>query len=664
MGKKAKTKTAAQTAAPITPEHRANDPRTFRAVTMTIEKRQLEDGKTEAVVRASVSSEEPYERYMCDENGERVRAYEVLGHNEGEIDFSRMRDGLVIQDTHWGDQIGIIREPTVQDGKLGGVIEFGSGERSQEIARDAAKGIRRNMSVGYIVNAYKRDGVAKDGLPIFRVVDWTPYEASFVNVPADATIGVGRVLGHNDGGATPEVRAAGEPSAVNKKEEKKMEPKTIAALMAKAERAHMKAADVSAMIEAGKTEAEINAEIAERALKFAEEADKAKAEAERAAEEAKNRKPEMPAASIPGARAVISEGKPQGRKYNLMNVIRALAASHEGSIGPDIGFEREFSQEIAKRNHKDPKGLYIPSSVLLGSRALDTTNAAGLVATDTLFGEFIQALVADTILGRLGVRTLEGLVGDVAIPKGNAATAYWITPEGGNATQTTPGVGQVPATPHTVGAYTDITRKLLTQNGLSSQNLVADLLRGALARAVEAATFSGTGTDGQPLGLDNWTETIGGQTYGIPTVEMTAGAPTHANMVEFWSKIYSANANGERMSYVGSPAVKALLRSTRDVTVIKNEAGTDNVAAVGTDYLCDAESRVEGYEFHMSNLCNPKKLYFGDWREIMLAFWSGIDLIVDTASLSLSGGVRVVAFQDSDVIIRHRQSFVMGTVLS
>ena len=634
---------------------RRDDPRTFRVAEISVETRELDDGKTEAVVRASVSSEEPYERYMCDENGETVRAYEVLGHKEGEIDFSRMRDGLVIQDTHYGDQIGIIREPVVKDGKLGGVIEFGSGERSQEIARDAAKGIRRNMSVGYIVNKYKRDGVAEDGLPIFRVVDWTPYEASFVNVPADASIGVGRVLDTTEGGAEPATRAAVNPSAVQKKEEKEMDAKTIAALMAKAERAHMKAADVSALIEQGKTEAEISDAIAERALAYAD--DVQKKAAERAAA-----KPEMPK---PGAPAIISGGEPKGRKYNLVNVIRSMVAAHEGNVGPDIGFEREISQEIARQNHKSAKGLFVPSYALLtGKRALNTSNAAGLVATDTLFGEFIQALVADTVLGRVGIRTIEGLVGDVAIPKGSAAQAYWITPEGGNATQTTPGVGQVAATPHTVGAYTDITRKLLIQNGISSQNLVADELRGAIARAVEAAVFSGTGADGQPTGLDNFTETVEGVQVGIPTVSMTAGAPTHANMVEFWSKIYSASANGERMSFIGSPAVKALLRSTRDVTVIKNEAGTDNVAAVGTDYLCDSDSRVEGYEFHMSNLCNSKKLYFGDWREIMLAFWSGIDLTVDTASLSLSGGVRVVALQDCDVVIRHRESFAIGTALS
>ena len=38
----------------------ADDPRTYRAAAISIETRELGDGKTESVVRASVSSEEPY----------------------------------------------------------------------------------------------------------------------------------------------------------------------------------------------------------------------------------------------------------------------------------------------------------------------------------------------------------------------------------------------------------------------------------------------------------------------------------------------------------------------------------------------------------------------------------------------------------------------------
>ena len=633
-----------------------DDGRVFREAEIEIETREA-DGKTETLVRATVSSETPYPRSMYDkEVGSWVRCHEVLGHTKSEIDDSRMKDGLVIQDTHWGDQIGIIRKPELKDGKLGGVIEFGCGARAQEIAKDAAAGIRRNMSVGYIVNDYRKDGVADDGLPIFRVTNWTPYEASFVNVPADTNIGVGRVADTTDETSGGGVRAAvDEPSAATRKEQE-MDAKTIAALMAKAERAHMKAADVSAMIEAGKTETEIANEIAERACAYAEELAK---------------KPAAPEA--PEARAAIDDGNAPAigkgeRKYNLVNVVRAMVAAHEGKIGPDVGFEREVSEEIAKRSGKTGKGFYIPSSALLGSRAFDKANAASaLVATDTLFGEFIEALVADTVLGAAGVRTLAGLVGDVTIPKSGSATAYWVTTEGGNASETTPNIGQVGATPHTVGAYTDITRKLLMQSGIGAQTLISDLLREAIGRAIEAAVFSGSGSSGQPLGLDNWSETIGGDTFAIPTVSMTAGSPTHDNLVDFWQKVYTANAARGSLKFIGSPAVKALLCKTRDYTPFNNtgaKASSGVVGAVGSDYLCTKDGKAEGYDFLMSNLCNAKKLYFGDWSQIMLAFWSGIDLTVDTASLSKSGGVRVVALQDCDVIVRHREAFAIGTAIA
>ena len=120
-------------------EEPRNDGRVFREAEIVAETRDAGDGKTETIVRATVSSETPYPRTMWDEENKAwVRGHEVLGHAKGEIDESRMKDGLVVQDTHWGDQIGIIRKPELKDGKLGGVIEFGCGERAQEIARDAA----------------------------------------------------------------------------------------------------------------------------------------------------------------------------------------------------------------------------------------------------------------------------------------------------------------------------------------------------------------------------------------------------------------------------------------------------------------------------------------------------------------------------------------------
>lgn len=624
-----------------------NDGRVFREAEIVAETRDAGDGKTETIVRATVSSETPYPRTMWDEENKAwVRGHEVLGHAKGEIDESRMKDGLVIQDTHWGDQIGIIRKPELKDGKLGGVIEFGCGERAQEIARDAAAGIRRNMSVGYIVREYKKVGKAEDGLPIFRVTKWTPYEASFVNVPADTNIGVGRVADTTDEGSGDVVRAAVvEPSAVTPKE-KEMDAKTIAALMAKAERAHMKAADVSAMIEAGKTETEIANEIAERACAYADELARKTAQPE----------PQKKTAIFDGGdeRKIVKE-------YNLLNVIRALAK--DGS--PDVGFEREISDQIAKAQHKDARGFYIPEAVLVRAITGKTNvtgeivgNGAATVETSLLAAQYIDELVATTVLGAAGVQTVGGLVGDIAIPKGTAVTAGWIA-EKDNAPTTPPTFSQVSGTPHTAAANAILSRRLVIQSSLAVQNLVARLIMEAIGRAVEAAAFDGTGTNNQPTGLS--------ATTGVGAVTMTAGAPTKANLVDFWEKVYTANAAGANMKYIGSPAVKALLCKTLDITTVSNGKAGDSAAivgGVGAGYLCSKDAKVEGFDFLMSALCNSKKLYFGNWAEILMCFWSGVDMIVDPYTYSAKGAWQVTAFQDCDVIVRHPAAFAIGTALS
>lgn len=624
-----------------------NDGRVFREAEIVAETRDAGDGKTETIVRATVSSETPYPRTMWDEENKAwVRGHEVLGHAKGEIDESRMKDGLVIQDTHWGDQIGIIRKPELKDGKLGGVIEFGCGERAQEIARDAAAGIRRNMSVGYIVREYKKVGKAEDGLPIFRVTKWTPYEASFVNVPADTNIGVGRVADTTDESRGGAVRAAVvEPSAVTPKE-KEMDAKTIAALMAQAERAHMKTADVTAMIEAGKTEAEIRSEIAERACAYADELAKKTAQPE------------------PQKKTVIFDGGDERKivkEYNLLNVIRALAK--DGS--PDVGFEREISDQIAKAQHKDARGFYIPEAVLVRAITGKTNvsgeivgNGAATVETSLLASQYIDELVATTVLGAAGVQTVGGLVGDIAIPKGTAVTAGWIA-EKDNATTKTPTFSQVPGTPHTAAANAILSRRLVIQSSLAVQNLVARLIMEAIGRAVEEAAFDGTGTNNQPTGLS--------ATTGVGAVTMTAGAPTKANLVDFWEKVYTANAAGANMKYIGSPAVKALLCKTLDITTVSNGKAGDSAAivgGVGAGYLCSKDAKVEGFDFLMSALCNSKKLYFGNWAEILMCFWSGVDMIVDPYTYSAKGAWQVTAFQDCDVIVRHPAAFAIGTALS
>ncbi|MGN0876063.1 MAG: phage major capsid protein [Kiritimatiellia bacterium] len=576
-------------------------------------------------VSVSVSSEEPCLGWVYDSDAETwVRALEILGHGDGEIDKTRIADGLVIQDGHYGRQVGIIDKPEVSDSKLGGVVRFGHSQEARDLEADALDGIRKNMSVGYFVREWKKvkDGDKKTGkLPVYRAVKWCPYEASFVNVPADVRVGVGREMDITEG----------EPAATTAAKKERSLP----------------------MAEPANTPAVTPAATPTPAADLAGEIRAIKGEITMIREELK--KPTVPAEQ----RGVVLDPKDEqkiAREYDLMKVIRSLA----GERGADAGFEREVSDEIAKQTKRNARGFFIPEQVM--ARAFNVGTEAGkagknLVSTDTLFAEMVPALVAETVLGKLGARIITGLVGDADIPKADAATAYWVAAEGGDAKETTPNIGQVKLSPHTVGAYTDITRRLMFQSGIGVQAFISQALRDAIAVAIETAAFSGDGTGGAPKGLDS--------TTGVNAIT-AATAPTLAKILEFITAIEEANAHGVSMKFAGKPSVWAKLGSTLDVREISSGgASATTVGAVNGGYLLDTKSSMcQGYDFVKANLATAKKLYFGDWSKMVLAFWSGLDLTVDTASLSKSGGVRLVALQDMDVAITQPKAFSVGQVIA
>lgn len=585
------------------------------------------DKPEEKQVRLSVSSEEPYLKWVWDaEAHDYVRAYEVLGHKDGEIDFTRMKGGLIIQAGHYGRQIGIIDTPEVKDGKLGGVVRFGHSQEAQDFKADALDGICKNMSVGYFVREYKRDGVAEDGYPIFRAVKWTPFEGSFVNVPADPTVGVGRSLENKN----PEAAKV----AVTSTKENQMTKEEIEAAIAAAMKEHTEASM--------KRVAELEAEL--KALK--------------------EKKPETPAPDAAIRAFDESDRAKIAKEYNILRAIRSMGAA-KGEI-VDAGFEREISDQIAKAMGRDARGMFVPEQVFVNAFAFQramtgktnveghiTGNGAATVSTELLAAQYIHALVAKTCLGEAGVTVLDGLQGDISIPKGNSVSAGWID-EKDAAPQQEPEFSNILGKPHTCAANAILTRRLIMQSSLGVQALVSNMLLDAIGRTVETAAFEGTGTGNQPKGLAG--------TANVGAVTMVADKPTKANMIDFWAKVYAANAAGGSMKYVMSPLTKALLCKTLDlVTIDDGGSPAKKVGGVATDYLCTKEGKVEGYDVIMSNLCNAKKIYFGDWSQLMMAFWSGIDMIVDPYSFSNKNALQVSCFQDTDVLVRHPEAFAIGT---
>ena len=358
-----------------------------------------------------------------------------------------------------------------------------------------------------------------------------------------------------------------------------------------------------------------------------------------------------PAKSIFDAaeRALIAE------RYDISKVLHSLM--HRKAVE---GFEAEISDEMNARRHPTETNLgavAVPYCALV--RTLGKGNGgAALVATDLLSDEYISPLSERLVLRKAGARFIDGLVGDISIPKGGNVGAYWITSEGNPATKVTPNFTQVNGTPHTVGAYVDITHKLAMQSSLPAQNLVGELILNAVARAIDTAGLCGTGSDGQPLGL------VG--TTGINEVEdIVPDAPKYLDLLNFVAALDAANIDMDALKWLAPSRVRAKLAATIDAAIVENKAKTENVGAItSARYLCD-KNMVADYPLLTSNLCPAKKAILGEFSQLILAGWGeGVDLLVDHYSCSTSGAIRIVAFKDADVLVRYPEAFAIGQILS
>ena len=151
---------------------------------LSFERATVDEASRTAVL--AFASEEPYERHW---------GVEILDVSAKSMRQGRLRSGAnVLVDHDWKDVVGVVESVEIGADRVArAVVRFGKSVRAEEVWQDVRDGIRRNVSVGYMV--HKAALVeTKDGLETYRVNDWEPFEVSLVSVPADATVGVGRSL--------------------------------------------------------------------------------------------------------------------------------------------------------------------------------------------------------------------------------------------------------------------------------------------------------------------------------------------------------------------------------------------------------------------------------------------------------------------------------------
>lgn len=574
-------------------------------------------------VTIGVSSEEPVQRRF---------GFEVLGHKEDEIDMDFMASGRspLLLDHDASKQIGVVEEFAIdpENKRTVARVRFSKNRMADEVFEDVKDGIRQNISVGYQVNSMHKEDEEREGVPVYRVNSWSPLEVSAVSVPADQS----RLVGFARAKETPKI-------TINSNKDKIMENVENNTPEVNPEELRKQFAQEAKQIsDLGQQHGQ--AGLAKDAIAKGMRLNEFQNELLKALES----KP----LDLPSDVDMKTEEK---REYSLLKAIQ------ESANGNLTGLEREVSDEIAHRTGKAARGFYMPTNIGFGKRDQTVGSNSGggfLKGTDHLANEFIEAVYAKLVIGSAGARTLTGLKGDVAIPKlsasvtNSAFVAENAAPSEGSAT-----FAQVTMSPKTLAAFIDVSRKLMLQSDPSVEAVLREDIINTFARKIDEVAIEG-GASNHPSGI------IASVSNNIVGLGSNGAAIAYTNIVELIKAVEEDNAirNDASTKFLGNSKVTAKLRTTA-----KQSSGVEG------NFILEPNNTMLGYDYLSSSLVpsdlskgsgsNLSALIFGDFSQVLLGYYSGVDVVVDPYTGSSAGTTRLAFFQDMDVAIRDENAFAV-----
>lgn len=618
-------------------------PKLHRTGKINAESAMIREGDEDTrTVELSFSSEEPYSRWW---------GVEVLGHKTGEVDLDWVKGGTapLLMDHNTKDQIGVIDSVRLDGGRGTAVVRFGPSPRANEILEDVRAGIRSNISVGYTIREMILES-EKDDVATYRVTDWQPLEVSIVSIPADPTVGIGRDLGDGDIAAVKIVNQRMEDTNMPGDTPAVAPASTVDENAIRAEANTAALERVNQILAMGR-----NFGMEDEAFAHINDGGSVDAFKDLILAKQKEKAAQKPVTELGMDDKDI-------RRYSIFRAVRA-AINKDWS---KAGLEREASIAVQEALGRDARGFFVPYDFLVAKRTQEELSAVrdlntgtpssggDLVATDHMASAFIDLLRNRSALLQLGVNYLNGLVGDVDIPRQTGgATAYWLN-EGENVTASELTVDSINLTPKTVAGKTLWTRRMMLQSSPSVEALAINDLLMVLALAIDAAGLNGDPAQKQPRGVMNLTG------IGAVPIATNGGAPTWGHIVDLETEVAADNADVGTLSYLTNSRVRGLLKQTPRV------AGQETFIWQGGQ---NGRGELNGYNAAVSNQVpsnltkgvgtDLSAMLFGNWSDMIVGEWGVLDLNPDPYTNADSGGAVIRAFQDLDIQYRHPESFAL-----
>ena len=177
----------------------------------------------------------------------------------------------------------------------------------------------------------------------------------------------------------------------------------------------------------------------------------------------------------------------------------------------------------------------------------------------------------------------------------------------------------------------------------------------ANAELLEAACINGSGSSNQPQGILAALAAVT-NTPNIIAMGTDGGAINWAKVVALETKVNAGNANRGKLAYLTNAKVIG------DLKTIERAQNTARFLLDG-DY-----DKLNGYPIDWTNLV-PSNLtkgtasqvcsamLFGNWEDLYIGHWGGVDIVVDPYTLAAYGDVRFVLNSWDDCKVVEPASF-------
>ena len=347
-------------------------------------------------------------------------------------------------------------------------------------------------------------------------------------------------------------------------------------------------------------------------------------------------------------RQLRNDEQTAGRRFSLLRMLNDIADGRQLS-----GLEADVAQMGAdeyRRLGLSGSGVQVPLAALRAASGQNvTTPADGGNLAETMASRYVQSLRDNLPIARLGANILTNLVGTLPVITSQDITAGWGA-EGAEAPISKASYAKAVMSPKRNFANVATTRDLLRQTSFDVEADLIDKINYAHARIIEDAAINGAGGNA-PTGIL--------KTAGIGSVSMgTNGAAiTWDKVVALESLVASLNGLKGRLGYLTNAKVIGALKTT--------------VCGSNTSrFILDAlvSNMVNGYGIEMTNLvpANLTKgtaadkcsaLIFGNWSDLYVGHWGGIDLIVDPYTGKRKGEIEICMNCYNDVLVAEPKSF-------